>query len=45
MHTIKRIINGKELSLEVGRFAKLADAAVMVRYADTMILVTAVSAP
>jgi polyribonucleotide nucleotidyltransferase len=45
MHTIKRIINGKELSLEVGRFAKLADAAVMVRYADTMILVTAVSSP
>lgn len=42
-HTVSRIINGKELSFEVGRFAKLADAAVMVRYADTMVLVTAVA--
>lgn len=43
MHTVKRMLNGKELSLETGRFAKLADAAVMVRYGDTMVLVTAVA--
>lgn len=43
MHTVKRTINGKELSLEVGRFAKLASGSVMVRYADTMVLVTAVA--
>jgi polyribonucleotide nucleotidyltransferase len=42
-HIVSRTINGKELSFEVGRFAKLADAAVMVRYADTMVLVTAVA--
>ncbi|MCU0331331.1 MAG: polyribonucleotide nucleotidyltransferase [Candidatus Kapabacteria bacterium] len=45
MKTVSRMINGKELSFEVGRFAKLADAAVMVRYADTMVLVTAQAAP
>jgi polyribonucleotide nucleotidyltransferase len=44
VHTVKRTINGKELSLEVGRFAKLASGSVMVRYADTMVLVTAVAA-
>lgn len=33
-------LNGKEYSLETGRFAKLADGAVMVRYGDTMVLVT-----
>lgn len=43
VHTVKRTINGKELSLEVGRFAKLASGSVMVRYADTMVLVTAVA--
>ncbi|MBE2265173.1 MAG: polyribonucleotide nucleotidyltransferase [Flavobacteriales bacterium] len=43
MHTVKRTINGKELSLETGRFAKLASGSVMVRYADTMVLVTAVA--
>ncbi len=37
------MLNGKELSLETGRFAKLADAAVMVRYGDTMVLVTVVA--
>lgn len=44
MHTVKRTINGKELSIETGRFAKLADGAVMVRYGDSMVLVTAVAA-
>ena len=37
-------IGGKILSIETGRYAKQADGAVMVRYGDTMILVTAVAA-
>jgi polyribonucleotide nucleotidyltransferase len=37
-------IGGKILSLETGRFAKQANGAVMVRYGDTMVLVTAVAA-
>ena len=36
-----RIIGGRELSMEVGRVAGLADGAVVVRYGDSMILVTA----
>ncbi len=44
MHTVKLTINGKELSIETGRFAKLASGAVMVRCGDTMVLVTAQSA-
>ncbi len=36
-------IGGKILSLESGRFAKQADGAVMVRYGETMVLVTAVA--
>jgi len=44
MHTVKKTINGKELSLETGRFAKLSAGAVMVRYGDTMVLVAANSA-
>jgi polyribonucleotide nucleotidyltransferase len=36
-------IGGKLLSLETGRFAKQANGAVMVRYGDTMVLVTAVA--
>lgn len=40
MHTVSLQLNGKEYSLETGRFAKLAQGAVMVRYADTMVLVT-----
>jgi polyribonucleotide nucleotidyltransferase len=35
---------GKELSFETGRMAKQADGAVMVRYGDSMVLVTAVAA-
>ena len=35
---------GKELSIETGRMAKQADGAVLVRYGDTMVLVTAVAA-
>ncbi|KKU83480.1 polyribonucleotide nucleotidyltransferase [Candidatus Gottesmanbacteria bacterium RIFCSPLOWO2_01_FULL_49_10] len=33
-------INGKELSLEVGRFAEQASCAVLARYGDTMVLST-----
>ncbi len=35
--------NGKTLSLETGKLAKQADGAVVVRYGDTMVIVTAVS--
>lgn len=37
-------IGGKVLSVETGRYAKQANGAVMVRYGDTMVLVTAVQA-
>lgn len=37
-------IGGKKLSVETGRFAKQANGSVMVRYGDTMALVTAVAA-
>lgn len=36
---------GKEYSLETGRFAKLADGAVMVQYGETMVLVTVCASP
>ncbi len=34
---------GKELSIETGKLAKQADGSVVVRYGDTMVLVTAVA--
>lgn len=37
-------VGSHTLSFETGRFAKQADGAVMVRYADTMVLATVVSA-
>ncbi len=37
-------IGGRKLSIETGRFAKQANGAVMVRYADSMVLVSAVAA-
>ena len=37
-------LGGKELSIEIGRMAKQADGAVVVRYGDSMVLVTAVGA-
>jgi polyribonucleotide nucleotidyltransferase len=37
-------IGGRQLSIETGRMAKQADGAVVVRYGDTMVLVTAVAA-
>jgi polyribonucleotide nucleotidyltransferase len=36
-------IGGRILSFEIGKYAKQADGAVMVRYADTMVLATAVA--
>ena len=38
------LLGGKELSIETGKMAKQADGAVVVRYGDSMVLVTAVSA-
>ncbi len=37
-------IGGRKLSIETGRFAKQASGAVMVRYADTLLLATVVAA-
>lgn len=37
-------IGGRELSIETGRLAKQADGAVLVRYGDTVVLVTACAA-
>src|SRR6267142_4242136 len=34
---------GKELTIETGKMAKQADGSVVVRYGDTMVLVTAVA--
>ncbi len=40
---VERIIEGKSLSIEAGRVAKQADGAVVVRFGDTVVLVTAVA--
>jgi polyribonucleotide nucleotidyltransferase len=40
---VKIDFDGKEYSLEAGKFAKFANGAGMVRYDDTMVLVTAVA--
>src|SRR5438552_5553072 len=37
------MVGSKELSIETGRMAKQADGSVVVRYGDTMVLVTAVA--
>ncbi|MFZ1979516.1 MAG: polyribonucleotide nucleotidyltransferase [Bacteroidota bacterium] len=44
IRTKEVVFGGKTFSFETGRFAKQADGAVMVRYADTMVLATVVSA-
>ncbi|MEJ2542520.1 MAG: polyribonucleotide nucleotidyltransferase [Calditrichaceae bacterium] len=45
MHISKSIeLNGKTLTIETGKLAKQANGAVVVRYGDTMVLVTAVAA-
>ena len=38
-------IGGRELTLEVGRFAEQATSSVLARYGDTMVLVTVVASP
>jgi polyribonucleotide nucleotidyltransferase len=44
MMTLKQLdLGGKLFSLEMGRFAKQADGAVMARFGDTMVLATVVS--
>lgn len=43
MYKVSIDFNGKELSLEAGKYAKFANGSVMVRCGDTMILVTAVA--
>jgi polyribonucleotide nucleotidyltransferase len=45
IHTVSREIGGRTLTIETGRIAKQADGAVVVRYGETMVLVTAVTAP
>ncbi len=42
---VEKEIGGRILSLETGKIARQADGAVVVRYADTVVLVTAQSAP
>ncbi len=41
----ERQIGGRTLSIETGRIARQADGAVVVQYGDTVVLVTAVTAP
>lgn len=43
MKTVQMEFGGRTLSLETGRFAKLANGSVMVRYGDTMVLAVAVA--
>jgi polyribonucleotide nucleotidyltransferase len=45
MHTTEVRVGRGTLSIETGRLAKQADGAVVVRYGDTMVLVTACHAP
>ncbi|MFH1371761.1 MAG: polyribonucleotide nucleotidyltransferase [Planctomycetota bacterium] len=42
---VEREIAGRILSIETGKIARQADAAVVVRYGETVVLVSAVSAP
>ncbi|MCF6156465.1 MAG: polyribonucleotide nucleotidyltransferase [Candidatus Brocadia sp.] len=42
---VERLIGKRILSIETGKVAKQADGAALVRYGDTMVLATAVSAP
>src|SRR5436309_8425034 len=43
--TVERSIGGKTISIEIGRLAKQASGAVVVRLGDTMTLVATVAAP
>jgi polyribonucleotide nucleotidyltransferase len=42
---VERQIGGRTLSIETGKIARQADGAVVVRYGDTIVLVSAVTAP
>ena len=44
VHKVEREINGRTLSIETGKLARQADGAVLVRYAETVVLVTVVRA-
>ena len=43
VHKVSAMIGERELSIEVGKLAKQADGAAVVRYGDTVVLVTACS--
>ena len=43
MTTITSVVNGIDFSIETGRMARQADAAVLVRHGDTVVLVTVVA--
>jgi polyribonucleotide nucleotidyltransferase len=45
IHKIEREFEGRNFSLEVGKVARQADGAVLVRFGDTIVLVTAVASP
>lgn len=45
VNKVQTEIGGRILSIETGKIAKQADGAVIVRYADTIVLVSVVSAP
>jgi polyribonucleotide nucleotidyltransferase len=45
LKTLKREISGREMSFETGRLAKQAGGAVLVRYGDTVVLVTVTASP
>ena len=44
VHKVSAMIGERELSIEVGKLAKQADGAAVVRYGDTVVLVTACAA-
>ena len=44
VHTVSRTIGGKELSIEIGKLATQADGSAVVRYGDTVVLVSACGA-
>ncbi|MHC4195941.1 MAG: polyribonucleotide nucleotidyltransferase, partial [Planctomycetota bacterium] len=43
--TVERQIGGKTLSIKTGKIARQADGAVIVQYGETIVLVSAVTAP
>ncbi len=45
VHKLEIEIAGRQMTLETGRMAGLADGAVLVKYGDTVLLATAVSSP